>query len=135
MSDRCNQDIFNNGLPLMLVDTGNTGGAAIFERWIQGVAFDSGQLVDWHYSGGIAQVLALGDWSKAQRTARQHAVHHLPDDMTVMRWCRGEADGIFRAGVSEAPEGAIAAYMDPITGEQVFMVSPDPAQTPAEPPE
>jgi hypothetical protein len=30
--------------------------------------------------------------------------------------------GLYRAGVADAPENAIAAFMDPLTGQQVYMV-------------
>jgi hypothetical protein len=135
MSDKCNQEVFENGKPLLLVDTGEVGGAAVFELWVQGVARDSGQPVDWHYSGGIAQVLALGDWNKAQDAARCAV---MPTGMRVMRWCESDADGAYRAGVTEAPDGMLGAYLDPITGKQVFMVesastSTDQAETQAAP--
>lgn len=34
------------------------------EQWIQAVAKESGQRVDWHYSGGRVNVLYLGDHAK-----------------------------------------------------------------------
>jgi hypothetical protein len=122
MADRCDQDVFENGKPLLLVDTGEVGGAKVFEKWVQGVARDSGQAVDWHYSGGIAQVLVVGDHGKAQKAARQSVI---PTGMRVMRWCDGDADGIYRAGVTDVPDGAIGGYLDPLTGEQSFITEAD----------
>jgi hypothetical protein len=34
------------------------------EEWVQAIARESGQRVDWHYSGGIANVIYLGDHAK-----------------------------------------------------------------------
>lgn len=40
------------------------GGSNFIERWVQEVAELSGQPVDWHFCGGRAMVLALGDLGK-----------------------------------------------------------------------
>lgn len=51
-------DIYENG-ELMMV-TSSIGSNAL-ERWVKKVAKLSGQPVDWHWHGGRAQILALGD--------------------------------------------------------------------------
>lgn len=56
----CDPDVFRNGNPLLAADTSDCG-ARQFEAWVKSIAELSGQRVDWHYSGGIAQVLYIGD--------------------------------------------------------------------------
>lgn len=107
MSDRCDSEVFAKGAPLLLADTGAVGGAAMFEKWVQRVAEVSGQRVDWHYSGGVAQVLVLGDHAKATEAARGLGPE-LPGQVRIMRWCSADSNGIYRAGVSDVPSGAIA---------------------------
>lgn len=52
----CNRDVFVHGHPLVLV----TGSSNAVERWVQSLATRTHVMVDWHYSGGVAQVLYLG---------------------------------------------------------------------------
>lgn len=66
MSDTCDREVFEKGVPLVVID----GWAKDVEPWVQKVAARSGQRVDWHYSGGRAQVLVLGDHEKALAAAR-----------------------------------------------------------------
>lgn len=119
MSDRCDREIFENGAPLLLADTGPVGGAKKFEVWVQELARLSGQRVDWHYSCGIAQVLFIGCRDKLVNTAKNLP---LPEDCRIMRWCEDTSSGLYRAGVTEVPEGTIGGFMDPLTGKQTFMV-------------
>jgi len=121
----CSNVIFQRGRPLVAVSTGDVGGAAIFEDWTLRISnemrrdtscnaacFD--RVIDWHYSGGLAQVLVHpGANFDAVRAYVQSAIHHdgLPKDpsgkrMNVLAWLSG--DGLYRAGVTEVPEGTIA---------------------------
>lgn len=70
------------------------------EAWVREVAAQSGQRVDWHYSGGIAHVLVLGDHARAL-----HAAKAMPptEGVRVMRWYAPDDAGCYRAGVSPAP--------------------------------
>ena len=122
MSDRCDADVFKDGVPLLLADTGEAGGAKLFEAWVQDVASDSDQRVDWHYSGGIAQVLVLGDHAKATEAAKG-LEPSLPKQIRIMRWCAPAEGGLYRKGVTEVPEGTIAGVSDPIAGRSVFIRS------------
>ncbi len=58
-----NGDICVNG-ELMMV-TSSIGSNAI-ERWVKKVAKRSGQPVDWHWNGGRAHILALGDLERVK---------------------------------------------------------------------
>ena len=75
MSDlpKCERDIFENGTALLWADTWTRAGwngdredplpprASGFEAWVVKIREVSGARVDWHYTGGRAQVLYLGD--------------------------------------------------------------------------
>jgi hypothetical protein len=118
MPQPCDREVFEKGQPLLAAYTGPVGGAEIFEFWIRNLAKLSGQRIDWHYSGGIAQVLFIGD-----RSAIVSAIEQLeiPSGCGIMRWFDDNSHGLYRDGVTEAPTNAIAGFMDPISGEQVFI--------------
>jgi hypothetical protein len=139
VSGQCDIDIFENGRPVMLVNTGAQGGAAIFEEWVkrqsdriikgkpgcnaQGLS----RVIDWHYSGGIAQVIvhASANFDAVKAClAYEVAAKGLPKDpkrepMRVIRWVTGA--GLYRADVTPTQPGAIGAFMDPATGANVFI--------------
>lgn len=102
---KCDQEVFEKGEPIALLDA-RTKHA---EPWVQKVAAHSGQRVDWHYSGGVAQVLCLGDRAKVIASIRA-----LEPELrgTLMRIFDEPAPGLFRAGVTEAPKDAIASFYD-----------------------
>lgn len=120
--DRCDDEVFKRGVPLLLADTFRCG-AAGFELWVQRVAQESGQRVDWHYSGGVAHVLVLGDHALAKAAAGRL----LPCPARIMQWCE-PGEGIYRHGVDAAPPGAVAFYLDPVSGKTAFIVEPVDAQ-------
>src|SRR5512135_2333614 len=57
-SMQCDNDVFQNGIPVFLT---HTIPAAQIEEFIKAVAAEAKQKVDWHYFGGRARVLTLGD--------------------------------------------------------------------------
>jgi hypothetical protein len=114
--DRCDAEVFQKGQPLLMATTGEVGGNKLFESWVQKVAKASGQRVDWHYSGGIAQVLVLGDWQKA-RDAAVDLESELPEDQQIMRWFDSGDSGLYRNGVTDVPDDTLAVFTDP-SGEQ-----------------
>lgn len=120
----CNPKVFQDGKPVMLVDT--NCGAASFEAWVQQLQAEASAPTDWHYSGGIAQVLTLGDPGTVELAARRLWDEQPPKDegkpMRVLRWCGG-AEGLYRKDVTPVPDGAVAGFMDPVSGAQVFVVS------------
>ena len=61
MSDKCDSDVYENGTRVFLT---HTISAKDVEKWVKAVAEKSGQKVDWHYVGGRAVILALGDLEK-----------------------------------------------------------------------
>ena len=59
MSDftACDSEIFEHGDSVAVLDACQH----VAEEWVKLVAKESGQRVDWHYTGGRANVLYLGD--------------------------------------------------------------------------
>ena len=105
MPTPCNPDIFKKGKGVCVVD----GSSNAVERWVQMVAKKANAQVDWHYSGGRANVLHLGDEASRQRVF--NAIEELKGELqgTILR-VGGPA--LFRNGVDKWPEGALAADPD-----------------------
>lgn len=57
----CDKDVYGHGHTILHCAT---AGPCAFENWVKKVAQDSGQRVDWHYVGGLAAVLYIGDYHK-----------------------------------------------------------------------
>jgi hypothetical protein len=64
----CDRKIFKKGTPIVLIE----GASNAVENWVKAVAKRSRVPVDWHYSGGVAQVLYLGN--SADRTRVEEAI-------------------------------------------------------------
>jgi hypothetical protein len=86
----CAKDIFDKGVGLCILDARS----AAAEAWVQKVAKLSGQRVDWHYSGGRANVLVLGDHAAALAGDREIAPQL---DGSVLRFSEDKA-ALYRAG-------------------------------------
>lgn len=64
----CATDIYRNGQHVGMLASGMEGpGACAIEEWVNRLAEASGQRVDWHYSGGRANVLCVGDVALARK--------------------------------------------------------------------
>lgn len=59
----CDDEVFEKGHVVFLGDGVSSNR---MEAWVQEVAKESGQRVDWHFVGGRATVKALGDLEKVQ---------------------------------------------------------------------
>jgi hypothetical protein len=86
----CDGEIFTFGVSLLAADTSDCG-AVGFDPWVAEIARISGQRVDWHFSGGIAHVLFLGDRTKVVTAARI-----IPCPARVMRWFKEGDPGLYR---------------------------------------
>lgn len=73
MSDKCDPEVYENGTSVFVTHTIR---AVDIEVWVQKIAKDSGQKVDWHYSGGRAQILALGDLVKVRAAIQSNRPTH-----------------------------------------------------------
>jgi hypothetical protein len=60
----CNSKIFKKGVMVASLD----GSSNAVERWVRAVACLAKAQVDWHYAGGRAIVLHLGNKASLQRT-------------------------------------------------------------------
>ncbi len=98
--DQCNADVFKNGQTICAVD----GRSAPVEEWVKRVAAESGQAVDWHYSGGVANVLYVGDY---ERVLAAVETLQRSSDVRIMRMYEPTEKGLYRAG-DALPEGTIA---------------------------
>jgi len=95
----------------------------VAEEWVQKVAKASGQKVDWHYSGGVANVLYLGDHARvlaAVERLRPELERERPKTAEHSCQCEGDthsagevlrvygsgAHGPYRAG-DPLPDGSI----------------------------
>jgi hypothetical protein len=127
----CDQDIFKHGRPICLID----GRSWKVEKTVKEIAERTGLRVDWHMSGGVAQVLFLGGDKEQEVLAKEFAAVKSastngwdwddPDrPITVLKVFHAEAKGLYRAGVTPTPEGAIGAFHNPDTGDSTFMVQP-----------
>lgn len=113
-TEPCDREVFEKGQSLCALDARSDPA----EAWVQRVALLSAQRVDWHYSGGVAHVLVVGDHARALHAARSIAGEL---DGRVMRWYEADAAGLYRAGVSDVPSGAIGAVTT--SGEVEWIVA------------
>lgn len=105
---KCDDEVFSQGVPVLLID----GRSAAVERWVAAVAAQATARLDWHYSGGVAQVLHLGD--DAARARVEAAIDALADtlDGGILQRLEPGAPGLFRAGVSESPAGSTFVFYE-----------------------
>jgi hypothetical protein len=113
-------EIFRHGKSLLAADTYECS-ADGFEAWVVALRSASGQRVDWHCSGGVAQVLVLGDFEKAQQ-----AVRDVPCPGRIMRLFEPSAAGLYRGGVTTVPEGTLGGFFDGTTTQYVVQRNEDP---------
>lgn len=64
----CDDEVYKRGTSVFVTDSISSNR---MERWVQQVAKLSGQRVDWHFSGGRANVLALGDLGRVRTAIEQ----------------------------------------------------------------
>jgi hypothetical protein len=110
----CNPKIFTEGKSILAID----GKSRNVETWVRKIAQQAKVLIDWHYSGGIAHVLLLGDigdWERAQ----EHIEMLSPKLIgRIIRKYDFEDKGLYRQGVTPLPEGAQMVFSS--NGDTVF---------------
>ncbi len=102
----CDDEIFEKGQGVCVVD----GRSNAVERWVQAVAKKADARVDWHYSGGRANVLHLGDDASRQRVL--NAIAELEGNLEGTILSVG-GPALYRKG-DAVPDGTIA--IDPDLG-------------------
>lgn len=104
----CDPEVFQHGEPIILL----SGSSNMVENWVRGVAVSADARLDWHYSGGVAQVLHLGDetsWDRTQLAIDSQIGDFRSAGGSVVRQIKEKGQhGIYRSGVDDAPAGAIA---------------------------
>lgn len=112
--ERCDPEIFAHGESIAAVD----GRSEAVERWVQALARAADARLDWHYSGGVANVLHMGDAESRARVERAiDASAGTLDGRILRRYTAGE-HGLYRVGVDPVPGGALGVALNPLTGEQ-----------------
>ena len=113
----CAPDIFTNGESVAALDARSTPA----ERWVQAVAALAGAQLNWHYSGGVAHVLHLGD--SASRARVEQAINHIGNTsrVRVMRRYEPEEAGLYRKGVTVPPKNARTGFLSPLSGKQAYI--------------
>lgn len=106
MSSQCDLEIFENGKPVAALDARS----ADAEEWVQAVAKQAGAKVDWHFSGGVAQVLHLGDADSRARVMQ--VITELADQLngSIMWLFEEGAQGLHRSNITPTPPNAIASF-------------------------
>jgi hypothetical protein len=100
----CDEEVFEKGKGVCVVD----GRSNAVERWVKSVAEKANARVDWHYSGGRANVLHLGDDASRQRVL--NAIDELGGKLDG-RILSVDGPALYRAG-DVVPEGTIAVDAD-----------------------
>jgi hypothetical protein len=69
----CDREVYVKGKSVFMTHTISPND---MECWVKKVAQLSGQRVDWHFIGGMANVLALGDIDKVKAAIQQLMPEH-----------------------------------------------------------
>jgi hypothetical protein len=102
----CNDDVFKNGASVAQIAQAGGMRSWHIEEFIKSVAKRTGAAVDWHYSGGIAQVLTIGDASEvAQDIEANWPAFAAP---YAGAQCQVGGPARYRAGVDDLPDDVIA---------------------------
>lgn len=96
---RCDEEVYRQGDPVAIA----VGRAVVVEAWVVELRAASGQRVDWHYIGGRARVLALGDVEAVRRAVRERLTT-FPGEIVQEINADGE---IVPRALSTVPDGTI----------------------------
>jgi len=105
----CDPKIFKEGKTIAALDAKSEAA----EKWVQAVAKRANAKVDWHYSGGIANVLYLGNNEVRARVEKSINDLEKSLDGQILRIFEEEDSGLYRKGVTEVPKGASAGFYLP----------------------
>lgn len=108
----CNPEIFEKGKGVCVLD----GSSNAVERWVQKIAKAANAQVDWHYSGGRANVLHLGD-----DESRQRVLQAIKDLQSELKGTILSIDGpaLYRNGVEDTNTGPTAVVRE-VDGQLVL---------------
>lgn len=110
----CDPVIFTTGIPLFCADTGSCG-AEYFDNYIRDIRNFSGCPIDWHYSGGRAQVLFMDEHHRDKLTG---LVMHKGGNFVILEWFPIGAQGLHRAAnVVPAHDKEIDGRLEEVAGK------------------
>ncbi len=109
----CEQEIYSNGKIVCVVD----GRSNAVERWVKAVAQESNARVDWHYCGGRAHVLHLGNEQSRERVMA--AIENLKDLLDGQILSIGSSA---RGAVVREVDGELVLD-DPVAAEVITVVA------------
>ncbi|MFA6458978.1 MAG: hypothetical protein WCV79_01090 [Candidatus Paceibacterota bacterium] len=110
----CDPEIFKKGHGVCVVD----GSSNAVERWVRSVAKKAKARVDWHYCGGRANVLHLGDSKSRERVLQ--AIEELKGSLKG-RILSVDGPSLYRKGVkSEGVNVAQGAIVRKVNGKLVL---------------
>lgn len=117
--ERCDQEVYDKGETVFLTNSIRTPD---MEAWVQAVAKESGQRVDWRYGCGRAEMLTLGDLNAVRKAILKTSAMHdagyekaikelgdMFDDDHIVHQLRGiweynrRENGLFRHTCSKCP--------------------------------
>lgn len=107
----CNTEVFKKGKPVIAM----RGDLLKIEAWVKKIAEEANARVDWHVTGGGAQVLHLGDPESRARVEK--AIDELTCPGTIIQRYGLEDVGLYRNGVTPVPKGTIAVSTEGGTNE------------------
>ncbi len=106
----CDSEVFHWGETIAIGHAASNE----MERWVRAVAEKADARLDWHFTGGTANILFLGDPEARARTTE--VLTEMASDLNgkLARIIPAGGPQLYRAGVSAVPEGtrAVAAYPD-----------------------
>jgi hypothetical protein len=88
----CDEKIFQHGECVFMTHSIRSNA---MEHFVKQIAERSGQRVDWHFAGGRAVVLALGDTARVRDTIEQMMPEHDALQQSEIIESRKETDAIY----------------------------------------
>jgi hypothetical protein len=82
----CDPEIYQNGIQVGVIGATETHNAEWIEKFVRELRKFTGQKVDWHYVGGRAQILALGDVDAVRERIRYFDSNFLVTSEKDNRW-------------------------------------------------
>jgi hypothetical protein len=118
--DKCDPVVFKDGESIAVLEEGRLQPKAVTD-WLKEVAKSANATLDWHYSGGWAHVLHLGDTKSRQRAEEALRSFSGKDGIMLVRIITSGSAGLYRAGVTSVPEDTIAVAYDGGDSPTIFV--------------
>lgn len=113
----CDRDVFQHG---ETIATGYGSSNAV-ERWVKTVAAASETRLDWHYTGGMVNILFLGTPEERVRAEQQLEKMRHDLDGELYRILPSGAPQPYRRGVTPVPAGTVAVSSSPDGPQEIIV--------------